>query len=119
MKPATKTSFRLLTGLLVLLATFAFTLSAANAGINTGSYDPSTTVTDTEIADLLDYYSLEEEAVEIENIYIKIFGRDDNLIYSTKVCQKDYECDERLNNFINQSDFITEIDNTRIYVLNQ
>lgn len=119
MKPATKTSFRLLTGLLVLLATFAFSLSTANAGIKSGYNDPSTTVTDTEIADLLEYYSLEEEALEIENIYIKIYSGDDNLIFSTKVCQKDYECDERLNNFINQSDFITEIDNTRIYILNQ
>jgi hypothetical protein len=102
-----------------LLATFAFTLSAANAGINSGYNDPSTTVTENEIADLLDYYSLDEEAVEIDNIYIKIYNGDENLIYSTKVCQKDYECDERLNNFINQSDFITEIDNTRIYILNQ
>lgn len=118
MKLATKTPLRLLTGLLVLLATLAFTHSPASAGNETGIYDPLSTVTELEIADLLSYYDIEEE-VEVKNIQIKIYSISDNLVFSAEVCQKEYDCDERLNNFINQSDFITEVDNTRIYILNQ
>ena len=48
---------------------------------------------------------------------IDLSDKQNELIFSTKVCQKDYDCDERINRMINESDFITEIGNTKIYYL--
>ena len=122
MKTAKKTSVSLLTGLLVLIATLATSFNSASAGIPTGSAIlPSIlpySITEHEINDLLLFASIDRE-VEIENIKIKIFGNNDDLVYSSIVCQSIYKCDERLNQLINQSDFITEVDNVRIYILNQ
>ena len=118
MKPATKTSFSLLTGLLVLLASLTFSNTNASAGITTGSSIQPYTVTGQEINALLSFYGLDNDT-KIYNIKIKIFGMNDELIYSAQVCQGIYDCDERLNQMLNQSDFITEVDNTRIYILNQ
>ena len=114
----TKTSIRLLTGLLILLATLAFSINTASAGIPTGSSILPYTITEQEFNDLLSFANADED-VKIENVKIKIYGNDDDLIYSANVCHSAYNCDERLNRLINQSDFITEIDNTRIYFLIQ
>ena len=123
MKTAKKTSLSLLTGLLVLIATFASSFNNASAGIPTeNSVLPYAilpyTITDKEINELLSFASIDRE-VKIENIKIKIYGDNDDLVYSSNVCHNSYNCDDRLNQLINQSDFITEIDNTRIYILNQ
>jgi hypothetical protein len=123
MKTAKKTSVGLVTGFLVLIATLATSFNSASAGIATGSSIlPYSTlpylITEQEVNDLLTFASIDRE-VEIENIKIKIFGNNDDLVYSSIVCQSIYKCDERLNQLINQSDFITEVDNVRIYILNQ
>lgn len=118
MKTAKKTSLSLLTGLLVLLASLAFTTNTASAGIPTGISILPYTVTELEFNELLEYASIDED-VTVEKIKIKIYGTNDDLIYSANVCHSAYKCDERLNQLINQSDFITEVDHTRIYILNQ
>lgn len=123
MKTTKKTSLSLLTGLLVLIATLATSFNHASAGIPTGnSILPYSilpySITDQEYNDLLSFASIDKD-VKIENIKIKIYTDNDELIYSSTVCQSTFNCDERLNQFINQSDFITEVDNTRIYILNQ
>jgi len=118
MKTAKKTSVGLLIGLLVLIATLATSFNSASAGISTGSSILPYSITEQEINDLLLFAGLDKE-VEVENIKIKIFGNNDDLVYSSIVCQSIYKCDERLNQLINQSDFITEVDNVRIYILNQ
>ena len=123
MKTAKKTSLSLLTGLLILTATLASSFNNVSAGIPTeNSILPYSTlpylITEQEANDLLTFASIDRE-VEIENIKIKIFGNNDDLVYSSIVCQSIYKCDERLNQLINQSDFITEVDNVRIYILNQ
>jgi hypothetical protein len=118
MKTAKKTSLSLLTGLLVLLATLAFSINNASAGIATGISILPYTVTSQEINELLSYASIDEDVI-VENVKIKIYGNNDDLVYSANVCHNAYKCDDRLNQLINQSDFITEVDNTRIYILNQ
>lgn len=118
MNPAKKTFGALFSGLFVLLATLALPFNIASAGELTGNSIHPANVSELETKALLEIYGLEDE-VEVNNITIKIYNADDNLIYSTEVCQKDYDCDDRLINFINQSDFITEVDNTRIYYLDQ
>ena len=116
MNPAKKTFSALFTGLLVLLATLAVPFTAS-AGETSGSPVRPNDVSEHDTNALLEIYSLEDKA-EVKNITIKIYNADDNLIYSTEVCQKDYDCDDRLIRFINQSDFIMEVDNTKIYYLN-
>jgi hypothetical protein len=118
MKTAKKTSLSLLTGLLVLLASLALPINNANAGIPTGNSILPFTITTQEFNELLSYASIDED-VTVENIKIKIYGTNDDLIYSANVCHNVYKCDDRLNQLINQSDFITEVDNIRIYILNQ
>ena len=118
MKPANRTSLSLLSGLLILLTSLAFSITTASAGITSGNSIMPSTITSEEISELLSLYRIDEE-VKIENIEIKIFGQNDELVYSATVCHNIYECDERLNQFINQSDFITEVDGTKIYILKQ
>jgi hypothetical protein len=127
MKTAKKTSLSLLTGLLVLLATLATPITSASAGnhsgnistgIHSGNLILPTTLSDDELTELLHFASLEVE-LSFENIEVKIYGNNDDLIYSSTVCPIANKCDERLNQLINQSDFITEVDHTRIYILNQ
>jgi hypothetical protein len=89
-----------------------------SAGTIAGSSSLPYIVTQHEINALLSYYSLDRR-IDINNIKIKIYGTNDELVYSAKVCQNVYECDERLNLLINQSDFVTEVDGTKIYILNQ
>jgi hypothetical protein len=118
MNTAKKTSLSLLTGLLVLIATLATPISNASASDSTGNSMLPYIITEQEINELLSFASIDNE-VKIENVKIKIFGSNDDLVYSSKVCHSTFNCDERLNQLINQSDFITEVDNTRIYILNQ
>jgi len=118
MKTAKKISLSLLTGLLVLLSSLAFSINSASAGIPTGISILAFTVTEQEFNELLSYASIDED-VSVEKIKIKIYGSNDDLIYSANVCHSEYKCDDRLNQLINQSDFITEVDNIRIYILNQ
>jgi hypothetical protein len=118
MKKAKKTSFSLLTGLLVLIAIIASSFNNASAGTPTDNSLLPYPITDQELNSLLTFASIDRE-VKIENVKIKIFGNNDDLVYSSSVCQSTYNCDERLNQLINQSDFITEVDNVRIYILNQ
>ena len=118
MKTAKKTSLSLLTGLLVLIAILASSFNNASVGMPTDNSILPYSITDQELNALLSFASIDRE-VKIENVKIKIFGSNDDLIYSSNVCQSTYNCDERLNQFINQSDFITEVDNVRIYILNQ
>ncbi len=127
MKTAKKRSLSLLTGLLVLLATLAAPVTTASAGYHSGNMRTSihsgnlilpNTFTDTELIELLHFASL-EIALTFENVEVKIYGNNDDLVYSTTVCPNENRWDERLNQLINQSDFITEVDNTRIYILNQ
>lgn len=63
-------------------------------------------------------YKLSDET-EVKNITVKIYDANDELIYSVEGCRNEIDCDERINQMINSSDFITEIDNTRIYYLDQ
>ena len=118
MNTAKKTYLSLLSGLLILLTSVTFSINDAKAGISTGSSMLPVVITEEEIHDLLVYANIYEE-VKIENVKIKIYGANDELVYSANVCHSIYNCDDRLNQIINQSDFITEIDNTRIYILNQ
>ena len=118
MNTAKKTTSRPLTGLLILLTTLALSFNIASAGIPIGSSLLPISVSEQEYNDLLAFSNVDED-VKIENIKIKIYGNDDDLVYSANVCHSAYNCDDRLNQLINQSDFITEVDNTRIYILNQ
>ena len=118
MNTALRTSRSLTTRLLVLLTTLTFSFSLVSAGTITGSSSLPFTVTQHEINALLSQYSIDDK-LEINNVKIKIYGNNDELIYSAKVCHNVYECDERLNLLINQSDFVTEVDDTKIYILNQ
>lgn len=120
MNHAKKTLASLTLGLTVLLATLATPFYTASAGDPTGKEILPNTITERESEALLTLYSLEDVAeVEAANIKVKIYNTDDELIFSTEVCQRDFECDDRINRMINQSDFITEVDNTRIYYLDQ
>jgi len=119
MKLINKTSLSLITGFLVLLTTLALPVTKANAEILAGDNSLPFIITQAEINNLLQYYSLDEETPGSATIIIEIFDKNDELIFSDNVCRKIYDCDERLNSLINQSDFITEIDNTKIYILNQ
>ena len=118
MNPAKRTLSSLLLGLTVLFATLALPFSTASAGDTAGEEILPTTVSEQEVEALIKLYGWEEE-VEVGNITVKIYDTNDNLIYSVKACQNALECDERINQIINASDFITEIDNTRIYYLDQ
>ena len=118
MNTANKTSISLLTGLLVFLASLALPINNASAGMPTDNSILPYTVTEQEMNELLAFASIDEDN-KIENIKIKIYGSNDELIYSAKVCHTVYNCDDRLNQLINQSDFITEVDNIRIYILSQ
>ena len=117
MKPATKTSSRLLSGIFVLLATLAFSITTASAGNETGTSDDHYKISENEISALLTAYNVFDEDIKVQNITVKIYSTDDNLVYSAEVCQQEFNCDKRLNFLINQSDFLTEIDNTKIYML--
>ena len=118
MNTAVRTTRSLRTGLLVLLATLTLSFTTVSAGTISGSSSLPYIVTQHEINTLLSHYFIDNR-IEIHNITIKIYGANDELVYSAKVCQNVYECDERLNLLINQSDFITEVDDTKIYILNQ
>lgn len=109
----------LVLGLSVLLATLATPTYAAGAGLLTSEDVLPTTVSEDESEALLKEYKLDELVESIDNITVKIYNNNDDLIFSTEVCQRDFECDDRINRMINQSDFITEVDNTRIYYLDQ
>lgn len=116
MNHAKKTRFSLMLGLTVLLATLAAPIYAVSAGNPTGEKILPATVSEDETQALIELYGLEDE-VEVKNITVKIYNNNDELIYSVEACLNDLECDERINHLINDSNFITEIDNTRIYYL--
>jgi hypothetical protein len=118
MKNINKTTLVLLTGLLIFLTSVTVAFIPANASIISNNDSGYHHISETEINALLSLYSIDEE-IPINNIIVKIFDKNDNLIFSDKVCQNLSECDERLNHLINQSDFLTEVDNTKIYILNQ
>jgi hypothetical protein len=118
MNHAKRTLSSLLLGLTVLLATLAIPLNPASAGTPTGEKILPNTVSDQDAEALIKLYGMEDE-VEVKNITVKIYNNNDELIYSVEVCLNDFECDERINRIINDSDFITEVDNTRIYYLDQ
>ena len=119
MNHAKRTLASLILGLTVLLATLATPIYAASAGTTTGEKVLPTTVSEEESESLLKEYQLEDMVETSNNITVKIYNNNDDLIFSTKVCQRDFECDDRINRMINQSDFITEVDKTRIYYLDQ
>ncbi len=119
MKTAKKTISRLLSGIFVLLATLAFSIPTASAGNEAGTSEDLNKISEKEISTLLTAYDIFDENIKIQNITVKIYSTDDNLVYSAEVCQQEFDCDKRLNFLINQSDFLTEIDNTRIYMLNK
>lgn len=116
MNHAKKTLSVFITVLTVLLATLATPFYTASAGNPAGEKVLPTTLSEEESASLIKLYQLSDE-VEVKNITVKIYNNNDELIYSVEVCKNDFECDERINQIINNSDFITEIDNTRIYYL--
>jgi hypothetical protein len=118
MKLTSKTSRSPSARFLALLLILAFSNTMAGATITTGTSFLPYTVTDQEVAALLAHYNPDEK-MEIKNIKIKFYDKNDELVYSAKVCQQALNCDERLNQLINQSDFITEVDDTRIYLLKQ
>jgi hypothetical protein len=118
MKTTKNTSPGLVIWLLVLLTTLSFSIKAASASYLSKNSEPTSIASEKDIKDLLVFAQIDED-VEIVNIYIKIYDLNDELIYSDEVCHNEYNCDDRLNQLLNQSDFITEIDNIKIYILNQ
>ena len=116
MKSLHKISFSLILSFFVLLATVAFPIKNANAETIIDGAILSNMFTEEEINELLAHYPIENE-VEILRVKIKIYNNNHELVYSTTVCSKEYDCNERLNLFISQSDFVTEVDNIRIYFL--
>jgi len=116
MKIAHLRSSSLLLGLTVLLTTLSLRSTNASAGNISGGHSLIFSISESDVTNLLSFYSIEEET-EAEKIKIKIYNKKDELIYSTNVCPSLDECDDRLNQFINQSDFITEVDNIKIYIL--
>jgi len=109
-------SASLLLGLTVLLTSLSLKSTNASASNISGNHPIIFSISDSDIKNLLNFYDFEEETAS-ENIMVKIYNKNDDLIYSTKVCPNLDECDDRLNQFINQSDFITEVDNIQIYIL--
>ena len=118
MNHAKRTFSSLLIGLTVLFATLAMPFYAASAGEPVGKEILPNTVSEQEAEELIKLYELVNE-VEVKNITVKIYNNNDELIYSVEVCKNDFECDERINQIVNDSDFVTEVDNTRIYYLDQ
>jgi len=115
-------AFLLATALLLV----AFTLPGIASTTNTNSSDSiythdkakHQTITQQEANSMLAYYAIGNQ-VKIKHYKVKIYSSNNELVYSASVCKHDFECDERLNLLINQSDFITEVDDTRIYFLRQ
>ena len=105
MNHAKRTLSSLFLGLTVLLATLAVPFNVASAGITTGEEILPNNMSEQEAKALIKLYSLDEE-VEVSNITVKIYNANDELIYSVEVCQNDFECDERINQIVNDSDFI-------------
>jgi hypothetical protein len=118
MKSTKKTSRGLVPWLLVLLTALSFSIKAVSASYSDRNSETTSIVTEKDINDLLAFAKIDDDIV-IQNINIKIYDLNDELIYAAEVCYNEYNCDDRLNQLLNQSDFITEIDNTKIYILSQ
>ena len=69
-----------------------------------------------EIENLLETYKVEEIAIA-DYKTVKIFDNNDNLVYSEKVYVCRFDEDARLLALLEQSDFLTEVNNVKIYKL--
>ena len=116
MKTVNSTLKGLLLGIIVFLASVTLPNLSATANPVLSNSIANYMPTDSEISELLAYYSVEELQVA-QFIKVQVFNNNLDLIYTDTMCQNDYECDQRLNLMLNQSDFITEVDNKKIYML--
>lgn len=116
MKTTNRTTKGLLIGIIVFLAAVAAPNLAANANPILSNAIYKYMPTEAEISELLAYYGVEELQMA-QFVKVQVFNNHLDLVYSDTMCQNDYECDKRLNILLNQSDFITEIDNKKIYML--
>ena len=74
------------------------------------------TITQEEIDNLLEIYKPPVPPSHT-HLNVKIYNEHDHLIYSDKVELSKIDTDLRLSALLNGSDYITEIDNTKIYKL--
>ena len=120
MKTHNKIRTLLLTGLFALSLTFSSFSAPGNPACHPQHDGHCPILTEGEVATLLAHYqAFDEETITSKNITITFYDENFELVFSATVCPKDYECDARINQLINQSDFITEIDDTVIFILNQ
>ncbi len=120
MKTSNKPRTLFATGLLVALLMVVPAVSRAGTcgDPQRTAGNSQATITDDKDQDLATPYPVfAEDLVLVKNITIQFYDTNLELVYSDTVCPQDYDCDERLNQLINQSDFITEVDGTMIFIL--
>ena len=71
-----------------------------------------------EIENLLEVYKVEETTIASFKT-VKIFDKNDDLIYSEEVYVCRFDEDVRLLALLEQSDFLTEVDDVKYYKLDQ
>ena len=116
MKTANRKLKGLLLGVIVFLVSATIPNLTANANPILGKSLFSYMPTESEISELLAHYGVEEFQMA-QFIKVQVFNNNLDVIYTETMCQDDYECDKKLNLLLNQSDFITEVDNKKIYML--
>ena len=75
-------------------------------------------ISNQEIENLLEVYKVEETSISSYKT-VKIFDNNDNLIYSEEVYVCRFDEDARLLALLEQSDFLTEVDDVKYYKLDQ
>jgi len=69
-----------------------------------------------ELENLLSIYSI-PHVKPSPVTFVKIFDTDDQLIFSTKISKAEFPKDLRLQRLLDQSYFLTEVDDTKLYIL--
>ena len=115
MKSLLKKRTALLLGLGVLTTAISPAIAAVNMDPENGKIKVAT-ITQEEIDNLLEIYKPQVQSSHT-HLNVKIYNEHDHLIYSDKVELSKIDTDLRLSALLNGSDYITEIDNTKIYKL--
>gem|GEM_PF-5639517 len=98
-----------------LLFTSAFALPNKDNGTEPKKAPDTTIISTDEIDQLLATYNAKIVPPSTA-VLIKIYSENDHLIFSLKVNRCDLEKDVRLQSLLDQAYYITEIDDTRIYI---
>lgn len=108
-----------LLGLSLLITTLAPT--TLTAGTEREKEENNTTIegiTNQEIENLLEIYKVVETPIASYKT-VKIFDKNDNLVYSEEVYMCRFDDDSRLLALLDQSDFLAEVEDVKYYKLDQ